>query len=406
MTPDAQPAAAPAAGAAATTRSRLAIFLYGAVALLYWASLFTYVPTLPTYAATLTPDLALIGTIMSMYGLWQAIIRLPVGIASDRIGWRKPFIIGGLALSAVGAIVMASAQSPQALLVGRSITGLAAATWVPLTVVFSALYPPEQAVRATTLLTLMSAIARLLATASNGPLNGIRGYGLAFFVAAILAVIAILAVMPAAEKRTPPKSMTAKSIGQLAIRQDVLLPSWLSAIAHYVLMGLVYGFVPLLAEQLGASSWVVSNLSVIHLAVFTPSVLAATFLLRKFRLRPILIVSFVLIALGVACGAVATSVGWLLAVQVFVGIGYGVSYPILLGMSIEQVDSPQRATAMGVHQSVYSIGMFAGPWLSGILAASMGLKPMFAVTAIASLVLGVLGSLWATAKRRTATGSV
>jgi MFS family permease len=213
-------------------------------------------------------------------------------------------------------------------------------------------------------------------------------------------------VLPAAEKRTPPKSMTAKSIGQLAIRQDVLLPSWLSAIAHYVLMGLVYGFVPLLAEELGASSWVVSNLSVIHLAVFTPSVLAATFLLRKFRLRPILVVSFVLIALGVACGAVATSVGWLLAVQVFVGIGYGVSYPILLGMSIEQVDSPQRATAMGVHQSVYSIGMFAGPWLSGILAASMGLKPMFAVTAIASLVLGVLGSFWATAKNRAATGSV
>jgi MFS family permease len=42
---------------------------------------------------------------------------------------------------------------------------------------------------------------------------------------------------------------------------------------------------------------------------------------------------------------------------------------------------------MGLHQSVYSIGMFAGPWLSGILADAIGLRPMFAVTAFTCLVV-------------------
>lgn len=387
---------APAAGITRPSGVRVTLLLYGAVAFLYWAALFTYFPTLPTYAATLTPDLALVGTILSMYGLWQVVIRLPVGIAADWIGWRKPFIIVGLLLAAAGALLMGSAHTPQALLIGRSITGLAASTWVPLTVVFSSLYRPEQVVRATTLLTIMSAVARVVATAANGPLNALRGYGLAFVVAAVLAGAAILLVLPAGEIRTKAKAPSLKGITRLVVRKDVLLPSLLSAATHYVLLGLVYGFVPLLAGELGATGAFVSNLSVVHLSVFTPSVLAAAFLLRRFKVRPLLLVSFVVLAAGVACGAVADSVGWLLAVQALVGVGYGVSYPILLGMSIERVDAAERTTAMGLHQSVYSVGMFAGPWLSGILATALGIRPMFAVTAGGVLAIGLLGTLWAT----------
>ncbi len=397
-----QPAKAPAGVAARLSSHRVAVVLYGTVALLYWASLYTYVPTLPTYAGTLTPDLALIGTILSMYGLWQALTRLPVGIASDWAGRRKPFIAAGLALAGAGALLMGAAHSTQALLIGRSITGIAAATWVPLTVVFSSLYPPEKAVQATTTLTVMSAVARVLATASTGPLNALGGYPLAFVAAAVLAGIAIVLVLPTGEPRRPAKAPTIKGIGRLAGRPDVLLPAGLSAMAHYVLMGLVYGFVALLAKNLGAADSMVSNLTVVHLAVFTPAVLAAAFLVKRFDKRPLLIVSFVALALGAACGAVANSIAWLLAVQVLVGIGYGLCYPILMGMSIEQVDGAERATAMGVHQSVYALGMFAGPWLSGIIAAKAGLQAMFAVTAVATLAIGVAGSLWATQRRAPA----
>jgi hypothetical protein len=35
--------------------------------------------------------------------------------------------------------------------------------------------------------------------------------------------------------------------------------------------------------------------------------------------------------------------------------------------------------------------MFTGPWLSGILADSIGLQPMFGVTAFICLILGWLG---------------
>ena len=53
------------------------------------------------------------------------------------------------------------------------------------------------------------------------------------------------------------------------------------------------------------------------------------------------------------------------------------------------VADAERATAMGLHQSVYSIGMFAGPWLSGLLADAIGIRPMFGVTAFACLAVSV-----------------
>ena len=63
-----------------------------------------------------------------------------------------------------------------------------------------------------------------------------------------------------------------------------------------------------------------------------------------------------------------------------------------MGMSIEQVAEAERATAMGLHQAVYAIGMFLGPWLSGILADALGIRPMFLVTCLACLTTGMLGT--------------
>ncbi len=49
---------------------------------------------------------------------------------------------------------------------------------------------------------------------------------------------------------------------------------------------------------------------------------------------------------------------------------------------------------MGLHQAVYAVGMFAGPWLSGALADRIGIQPMLGVTALACLLLGLPAARW------------
>jgi len=134
-----------------TPKRNKLIILYVLAVFFYWASLYLYVPTLSVYAQTKTDVLSMVGLVVSMYGLWQAIIRLPLGIAADWLGKRKIFIITGFALSAIGAWIMGTADGINGLIIGRSITGLAAGTWVPLIVAFSCLFPPEEAVRATSI---------------------------------------------------------------------------------------------------------------------------------------------------------------------------------------------------------------------------------------------------------------
>ncbi len=375
------------------------IGLYAAAAFLYWASLYLYIPTLPVYAQSRSDNLALVGIVLSMYGLWQAIIRLPLGIAADWLGWRKPFIIVGLALAALGAVIMGTAANVNGLIVGRAVTGLAAGTWVPLIAVFSTLFPSDQAVRASAILTLVASAARALATSVTGSLNDMGGYPLAFFLAAGTAVLAILIVLPAREDRRPPQRPSARSIRTLIVRRDVLLPALLNGVGQYANWTATFGFLPVLARQLGATDVALSLLVSMNMGVVTLGNLVATAIVRRVGARRLVYLSFLLLFAGIGGAALARSLPLIFVAQFCIGLGQGIGYPLLMGMSIQHVGDGERTMATGLHQAVYAIGMFGGPWLSGMLANALGIRPTFGVTAFACLSLGLLGTSLLAEKR-------
>lgn len=397
--PQAAPAAIPTPAA---RQRRLLIGLYMLAAFLYWMSLYFYVPTLGVYAKTITSDVALIGVFLSMYGLWQAILRLPVGIAADWLGWRKPFIIAGFVMAALGAWMMAHAGNITGLVNGRAVTGLAAATWVPLVVVFSGLFPPEQAVRATTLLTFANSAGRMLASSINGSLNNLGGYSLAFYIAIGVAALAILLVIPIHEPRRPPQVPALKGLRRLFTTPSVILPSALNLVAQYATWATTFGFIPILAQKLGANDVTQSILVSMNIAIITIGNLATTAILKKISSRLLVFFSFIFLASGILAAALASSMTLVFVAAIGIGLANGIGYPVLMGLSIEQVPDAGRSTAMGMFQAIYAIGMFAGPWLSGILAKAIGLQPMFGVTAFATLALGLLGTRWLKSTLHTA----
>jgi len=374
-----------------TTRSRqFLIVLYILVAFLYFMALYLYVPTLPTYVQGKSENLALVGIVLAQYGLWQALIRLPLGIAADWIGRRKPFIVAGLILAGLGAWVMGAAESVGGLAVGRAITGLAAGTWVPLTVAFSGLFPAQEAIRATSILTFVGSVGQVAATSVTGSLNELGGYSLAFFLAVGAAVLGVLVMFSVRERAHHPRRPSVAGIGHLITRRDVLLPSLLAAVSQYANWAVTFGFLPILAERLGATDVMLSALVSMHIGVVTVMTLAAAGLVNRLGARRLVLISFVLATGGIGLVAVAQSLTLIFVAQFFLGVAQGLGYPVLMGMSIRDVADAERNTAMGLHQSVYAIGMFAGPWLSGILADAIGIRWMFGVTAVASLAISAL----------------
>ena len=376
----------------ATTKRRWAIALYGIVTWLYWVALYIYAPTLPTYVESKSENLALVGVVLSMYGLWQAIVRLPLGIVADWIGWRKPFLVVGLFLTGLGAWMTGMADGVNGLILGRAVVGVGAGTWVLLVVTFSSLFPAQQAVRATAILALVGAVARVIATSITGYLNELGGYSLAFFLATGSAVIALLVVLPAQEKRRPRKRPSLGKVGHLVTRRDVLLPSVLSAVVQYAHWASSLSFVPILARRFGATDVTQSLLVGMGMAVSTLGTFFATILARRLEPRRLSSVSFVGLAVGVIIVALAPSLTVVFVGQFCISLAVAIGNPVLMGMSIQQVDDAQRTTAMGLHQAVYAVGMFAGPWLSGILADFLGIQPMLAVTAVIVLAIGLLSA--------------
>ena len=388
------PLAAISVGKARFSRRHWMIALYASIAFLYWTSLYLYIPTLPTYVESKSDNLAVVGLVLSMYGLWQAIIRLPLGVVADWLGWRKPFILGGLTLAALGAWIMAGAQGVNGLLAGRAITGLAAGTWVPLVVVFSTLFPPQEAVRASALLTLVSSLARMLSTAATGSLNQMGGYSLAFLLAAGMAGLAFVLVLPIREAPRPRRRPSLSGVGTLITRRDVLLPSLLNGVSQYANWAATFGFMPILARQLGASDVLQSMLVSMNIGVIILGNTLATAIANRIGARRLVYLSFFLVSLGLAGAALASSLPTLFAAQFCIGLSTGIAYPVLMGMSIRHVAEAERTTAMGLHQAVYAVGMFGGPWVSGWLADAIGISPMFGFTAFLCLGLGVLMNRW------------
>lgn len=88
--------------------------------------LFMVLPVLVIFASDYEGATAtLVGVAIGAYGLTQALLQLPFGVWSDRIG-RKPVILIGLTIFTLGSALAASADSIWMLIAGRALQGAGA----------------------------------------------------------------------------------------------------------------------------------------------------------------------------------------------------------------------------------------------------------------------------------------
>jgi MFS family permease len=356
------------------------------VTFLYWLALYIFVPTLPTYIKTKTEHLSMIGLVISMYGLFVAFIRLPMGIFGDMAGRGKPLTILCFLFASAGALMMGRGNQLFILASGRAFTGISMGSWVLLLGSFSTFFDFDQAIFATSMLTFSASFGRVIGTSLTGFLNRTGGYPLAFYLSSVMCVLAVILILFAKEKKRPPKTVSLRSIGELFIKKEVLLPTIISIVVHHTDMSITYGFLPILAQKMGANDVIISMLITLNIAAITSANLLTTFIMRRKKPDYMLPAGALLMIIGILILVFSPSVSILFAGTFFMGFSFGIVYPILVGLSIQKIDRSQRSTAMGLHNT-YAIGMFTGPWLSGILADRFGIRPMFMINAGAYLIL-------------------
>jgi len=360
----------------------------------FWISLYLYVPVLPLHAQDLGANLQMVGIIIASYAIGQLLLRIPIGVGSDIIG-RKPFAVGALILSAAGAIWLALSPDPWSLFAARTLTGVAAAGWVAISVLFASYYPASNTSRAMAIIMSVNMLSLVTATFFGGIVADYFGNSSTFYGAAGIGLAGALLLLSAPEPRIKAATRYSFSTVVNVLRTPLLLR--VSAIAitlQFVTFSVNFGFLPIHAENLGASKSEIGYITTAGLLAAVVGTAASAWVAKRWGPTTAVIVASLATLFSLVVMTITTDLVTLGTLQAFNGLGRGMMNTVLIGMALASAPVAIRATAMGSYQALYAIGMLLGPAASGPIAAAFGIEMVFWTAAAAT----VLGGAFALAK--------
>ena len=360
--------------------------LFGIITAIYWFSLYTYVPVLSPYAQSLGATGTLIGIIIGSYGFTQMIVRIPMGIASDKLKKRKPFIIAGITTAVISAIGPYIFRSAIALLVFRGLSGVGAASWVIFTVLFTSYFKEEDMPKALGYINSYNYLGQMSAMLLGGWVAQSYGQEYTFLLAALVGCVGIILSSKIKEsKPVDTNPLAIKDVFLIAKNKNLMIASLLGIVFQILTYATVFGFTPIIAKDLGASNFELGLLSTLTtLPMIFASSLSGTLFKDKIGIKSTIILGFIISAVSCIAVPLSSSLTMLYITQMIGGFGRGIAFPLLMTLGIQDISKDKRATAMGFFQAIYGIGMFLGPGLVGLVSEFWDMQ-------IAFLMIGVLG---------------
>jgi len=336
----------------------------------------------------------MVGIVLSAYAIPQVLFRIPVGIWSDRLGRRKPLVAVGIVFTSLGAFGLAMSSDPGLLFFSRMITGVGAAMWVVFPVYFVAYYRPEDSDKAIGLINFVRSVALIIATAGSGFIAEEFGLRQPFFIAASLGVFAFLALLFTRESPlSRGQTASLNNIVSVATGPVLLLVSAMAVLLHYAVFTGVFGFIPVYAAEIGASKGELGLITMINLGFSAFGALASVWICERLGYRLTIVFSSLLTGIGLLVVPFIDAVPVLMVVQSGFGLATGVLMTLMMTLSIRGVPLQYQATAMGVFQAVYAVGMAAGPLTSGFLGSALGLSSVFFLAASLVFVIVIMAFL-------------
>ena len=334
-------------------------------------------------------DPARVGLAMGIYGLTQALLQIPLGLASDRWG-RKPVILAGLALFAAGSAIAAWAPTLDTLILGRAIQG-AGAISAAITAFVADVTRDEVRTKAMALVGISIALMFALSLVFAPILAAQIGLSGLFAVTTALALVGMAVVVWV----VPPEPAEQRDAGRAGLREVLrhtgLLRLDLGVFVLHAVQLAMWVAVPALLVQAGLEAprhWIVYLLALVGSFMVMGGVLFR--LERLGYIRAVFLVAIgliLLVQLGfwLSAGSAAPSLTWL-------GIGL---FLFFLGFNTLEASQPSlvsrlapahaRGAALGVYNTLQSVGFFVGGAAGGWLTAQFGPQGLFMACAGLSL---------------------
>lgn len=350
-----------------------AIVGLGTIFALRMLGLFMIVPVFAVYGQdyqSATPFL--IGLAIGIYGLGQAIFQIPMSFWADKFP-RKPIIIAGLCLFALGGVICALADDIYTVIIGRLIAGSGAVSAVVMALLAD-MTREQNRTKAMASMGLTIAMSVMLAFGLGPILTKFLDISGLFWLTAVFAGLAMLCLLFVPS----PKRMLKHHVNQKSISEqlgDVLKNPQLNRL-HLVIFSLHFSLTAMftiLPKQfsdvlnLGVSQqgYIYLPLLIMGFIIAVPLIIIAE---KKRKMRSVFLASLAILSLGLLLIAITgqTAIGLIAGLAIYF-IGFNSLEATIPSWISKQAPVANKATAMGVNSSSQFLGAFIGGAVGGIL---------------------------------------
>ena len=353
--------------------------------------LFMLMPVLAIYGQELEGFTPIwIGFAIGAYGLTQAVLQIPMGRLSDKIG-RKKVIVGGLAVFALGSVIAALAESIQMVTVGRALQGMGAIASALLAFA-SDLSRDEQRPKVMAVIGMSIGMSFAFAMLLGPIVAASWGIAGVFWLTAILAVCGIFIVtmlVPSAINKAP-KGDTLASFSD--IKKLIKHPQLARLNAGVLLLHLTLTTIfVVLPSQLIKDGLVAEN----HWQLYIPVLFLAFFLMvpvmivaiKKEKEKQAFIGSvMVLIVSMLSMSMWANSVVGIAVCMLLYFVAFNFLEATMPALVSRIAPASQKGSAMGGYSSSQFLGAFLGGMLGGYVAQTTSTQAVFAAAALVGVI--------------------
>ena len=358
--------------------------------------LFIILPVFAFYAEELPGgnNYTLVGIALGAYGITQAILQIPFGWLSDRIG-RKTVIYLGLILFAAGSLIAALATDIYWVIVGRIIQGSGAISAAVMALAAD-LTREEHRTKAMAAIGMTIGTVFAISLIVAPILNQWIGVPGIFAMTGILAILAIIVVKkiipdPQISRFHSDTETSAASFSNVLHNTQLLRLNYGIFALHATLMAL-WLVVPLTLRQAGMAAnnhWqIYFPVLVLSIIFIIPAIIYAE---KKAKLKPVFIAAIAILLVGQILLAITSDSIWgtVIALLVFFS-AFNLLEASLPSLISKIAPVGAKGTAIGIYSSTQFLGAFIGAASGGYLFGAYGSHALFAFCSLLLIVWLIL----------------
>lgn len=346
--------------------------------------MFLILPIFAIYAQTLEGghDHTMVGLALGAYGLTQVLLQLPFGIASDKYG-RKKVIYVGMLIFVIGSVVAAIGTDIITVIIGRAIQGAGAVSAVVMALVADSTRE-EHRTKAMATIGGTIGVTFALSLVAGPLLNEAIGVSGIFWMTAILSIFAMVVIKflvpDPINSHFHSDTETAPGKIKEVLSNSQLLRLNFGAFSLHAAQMAMFVVVPFaLKETSGMSEnehWLV------YLPVLTISfvmMLPAIIYGEKYaKLKPVFIGAVATMLFAQLLFAANIHYFWgVVTALFFYFLAFNLLEATLPSLISKMAPAASKGTAIGVHNTAQSLGIFIGAVVGGFLSGHYGFASVF-----------------------------